>query len=336
MNRRMQLIKEQSAKAGELAQQLIASGEMGSGIPLNSDSFTALQSEDTTVSGSSDVQSPLITEQTEVKEKTANETNTEVASVVSESQYKAAVKAMNTAQKERAETEKMLKDIAEQNRLINDELQKIKETQNTKLELGTIDNSDDVSEWENEYPKTVKIAEKKAAQIKKELKGEFKTLQDELTALKTEIEEGKIAKQMSERDSEIKKVHPDFDEVRLSDEFKNWIYSSAPTMYKGVYEGTIPFDISDVIKVVHDYKNSMNLPVNTKNLTKKTVSPAEVSVRTSPSVSSNMDLVKIDEFTEQDFMRLSTNIHKIKDPNKRAELMKRADSFFQKQFTKNN
>jgi hypothetical protein len=334
MNRRLEKIKQDSASANEAIAELVASGELtahdgqkpSTSIELPNSIGKAYNTETETI------------EKTVASEtSSANEIQEPQDAMVSESKYKSAVKAMNAAQKERSEYEKTLKDILEQNESIKRELEDIRNQKVSNVdtdnlsELFNMDTTnDEVSDWEAEFPKTARIAEKKALVVKNELNNKFKTVEDQVNTIKAELDESKIRKQINERDEQIKQVHPDFDDVRLSDEFKEWIYGSAPSIYRGVYEGTIPFDVNDVIKVFDDYKLSTNK--TTVPTTVKKVAPAEMRVKTSPSVSSNMRLENVEELTEVDFMRISQNIHRVKDPVKRAELMKKADNFFSKQF----
>lgn len=325
MNRRLDRIKQDSAKADEAIAQLIASGELKGETPNPATLETAASTDSTP-------EQPVATETD-----SANESKEPQAEMVPESKYKSAVKAMNAAQKERAEFEKTLKEILEQNETIKRELEVIK---NQKKEVTSEDadelsklfnfDNDEVTLWEDEFPKTAKIAEKKASQVKQELDSNIKNVQKELADMKAEIEEKKLREQIAQRDNQIKERHPDFDDVRLSEEFKEWIYNSAPSMYKGVYEGTIPFGVDDVIKVFDDYKASTKKQPS-QPVAKK-VASAEMPVKTAPTVSADMVLGNIDEFTEADFNRLSQNIHRVKDHAKRAELMKKAEAYFQKQF----
>lgn len=340
MNRRLDRIKQESAKADEAIAELVAMGELSAENGQKpSANIQVPGSIREAVSTDPETNDETVASETY----SANEIQEPQDSMISESKYKSAVKAMNAAQKERAEYEKTLKDILEQNESIKRELESLK---NQKQEVSNKDaydlselfnnNEDEVSDWETEFPKTAKIAEKKALLVRDELSNKFKTVEDQLNTLKAELDESKIRKQINERDEQIKQVHPDFDDVRLSDEFKTWIYGSAPSIYKGVYEGTIPFDVSDVIKVFDDYKATTSAKKTTVPTSAKKVASAEMPVKTSPSVSANMQLGNDEDFTEIDFMKLSSTIHRVKDPVKRAALMKQADNFFSKQFTKNN
>lgn len=334
MNRRLERIKQDSAKADEVIAQLVAEGELtavdgqkpSTSIEVPPSVESAINTE------SEPVETPVATETS-----SANETQEPQDTMIPESKYKSAVKAMNAAQKERAEFEKTLKEILEQNETFKRELESIK---NQKKEVKDDDDfselfdiKDEISEWEEEFPKTAKIAEKKALVVREELNSKVKTVEEQLQEIKAELEEAKIRKQVAERDSIIKEVHADYDDVRLSDEFREWIYGSAPSIYKGVYEGTIPFEVRDVIKVLDDYKSATSSSKKTATAPAvKKVAAAEMPVKTTPTVSANMQLENVETFTEADFMRLSSNIHRIKDPAKRAELMKKADAFFAKQF----
>lgn len=336
MSKRLEKIKQESASADTLIQELLKKGELTNSPAV--ETLNETQTESLSQEPISEQESTQIADT--MPNSSANDTIVESAKedgLVSESQYKSAVKAMNAAQKERAETEKLLKDIAEQNKLIQQELQLMKSNKGKDDDFSGLtnsfsdDDSDEMNDLENELPKTVKIAEKKALEVKTELSKQFKTVEDDLRELKKELEDAKVQKELAQRDMVIKQSHPDFDEVRFSDEFKSWIYNSAPSMYKGVYEGTIPFGVDDVIKVFDDYKISTGKPKHNSQSPIKKPGSAESKVKTNPTVTSNMAMAVEETLTEQDFLALPKMIHRLKDPAQRKALMDKADAFLLKQ-----
>ena len=334
MSKRLELIKQQSEHAAKMVQQLLANGEL-SGDPVIEPVLEEKIVE--TPSLPDEIQEQSSPVKSSKNTVSANDTEVELPSdesVVPEHQYKSAVKAMNEAQRQKSEYEKVLKDLEDQNRLYQEQIKLIELKRNVLPESSDVSTSYDLDEDEKELPKTVKIAERRASRIKDELGPKISSVEQELVNLRKEIESSKVEKMILERDAVIKQVHPDFDDVRFSDNFKTWIYGDAPSMYKGVYEGTIPFETSDVIKVFDDYKKSTGKTKQIAQSTTKKPGSAESQVKTSPSVNSEMSIQSEDTFTAKDLEALPKMIHKVKDPTQRAMLIQRAEAFIFKQQSK--
>ena len=269
-------IRANAKRADELAKQLAAEGNLmpseGSKTAVFTNEIPDFSAPTTepeakeAVAEPSQPQSEAVENISSATEKpAAEEVQVEEASV-SEKQYKSAVKAMNEAQRKAAETERLLKQQAEENEKFKNELLAIKQQLSQKQpeasSVSLIDQA--LDKWKEEYPDTVNMNRATAQAVKQEVENLLQTrlssVEEQIRASREEQERFKILEQIRLRDERVKQVHTDYDDVRLSDEFKSWIYGDAPSIYRSVYEGSIPFDDRDAIKIMDDYKSFSKPP----------------------------------------------------------------------------
>lgn len=339
-------IRENAKRADELARQLAAEGNLLPSNGVKSSVFTnkvpdsiaqpsaAQESEavPATEEASKEETSVPAGENPSANEKSAAETDSD-DELVSKKQYKSAVKAMNEAQRQKAEMERLAKEREEENLRIKMELEAIKR-QNQLPKEDTTENelNDSLSEWDD-LPETQAAVKKGAKVVINKVNQKVSAVEQEIIDLKKALEDSKIQTAIAERDKKIKEVHADYDDVRLSDEFKMWIYGEAPSMYKRIYEGSIPFDEKDAISIVDSFK-SYSSPKGTKKNPTSKIGSAEVSVKTAPAVASDMGSTVEDDFSAEDLASLPYMINKLRDPQQRKALMEKADKFISKQMAK--
>jgi hypothetical protein len=343
-------IREQAKRADELAKKLSAEGGLFPSEGAKTSRFT---------NSIPDFQAEISEPAVPVAEvnipsetpKEANPTSTEVSPTsevsgeelfIPEKQYKSAVKAMNDAQRKAAEAEKLLRQQADEHERFKLELQQIKSKMQSDFEMSQHSSSiidESVKDYEDELPDTVAIAKRAAQAAKQELNELFSkklsSVEEEIKRQKEEAEMFKFMEQIRLRDERVKSVHPDYDDIRLSDEFKTWVYSDAPSLYRAVYEGTVNFDDRDATKIMDDYKSYKGTLQKNNTSSRPKVGAAELAVKTPSAVISEMGNNTETEFTADDISKLPYMIHRIKDPAQRKALMERADKFMSKQLSQN-
>lgn len=335
-------IRENAKRADELAKKLAAEGSLLPPNGVKTSVFTnqvpnsVAQPSSEPENSESEVQEEKKTEEVskDMSEKpSANENPAQESDsedeLVSKKQYKSAVKAMNEAQRQKAEAERIVKEREEENLRIKQELEAIKR-QNLVPKEDTTETELDETLSEFDLPDTQSMVKKGAKVVINKVNEKVSAVEQEIYDLKKALEDSKVQALVAERDKKIKEVHSDYDDVRLSDEFKSWIYSDAPSMYKKIYEGTIAFDERDAISIIDSYKSFASPKTTKKNPTSK-VGSAEVSVKTAPAVASDMGASEEDDFSADDLASLPYVINKLRDPQKRKALMERADKFISKQ-----
>jgi hypothetical protein len=341
-------IRENAKRADALAQQLAAEGGLfpseGSKSKVFTNQIPDLSAP--TTEPVAEVASEPQAESQPVEAATspsANETQpaeTVEDGLVSEKQYKSAVKAMNEAQRKAADADRLLKQQAEEHERFKAELQAIKQQMSQPAQVNNVSLVNQALErWKEEYPDTVSMNLETANAVKQEVEqlinSRLSTVEQQIKSSREEQERFKALEQIRLRDERIKQHHNDYDDVRLSDDFKTWIYGEAPSIYQGVYEGTIPFNDRDAVKIIDDfkaYKGSVdsNKPV----VSRPKPSAAEVSPKINAAVSSDMGQTNEPEFTAEDLQRLPYMINRIKNPAERKALMDKADKFMSRQLSK--
>ena len=223
--------------------------------------------------------------------------------VVDESKYKAAVKAMNEAQRKAAEAVKREEEFQKREAELE---AKLKELSAPKPPQRVEEPEDDL---ETDLPEVVKIAERKArraiAPLEEQVAELRKALKEERESRSRAAAEDASAKMLTQ----IKTAHPDYDDVIQSDEMVAWINNEAPPIYKAIYEGSIPFQARDAIAVLDAYKHTLT-PVTAK-ASKTSPSAAEIAapVRTNTQIAPKANVTEPPTAKEMDwFMH---NSHKL-------------------------
>jgi len=138
----------------------------------------------------------------------------------------------------------------------------------TKQQIKLPKTEAELEQWANEYPDVAKIVEtiaiKKAQEQSKELEDRFKKL-DELqyTAAKEKAE------------AELMRLHPDFDDIRDTDDFHEWVEQQPKWVQQALYENET--DAVAAARAIDLYKADMGM-------TKKARSSRELDKEAAKSV----------------------------------------------------
>jgi hypothetical protein len=341
MSTKMQEIRANAERANELAKQLAAEGNLLPKAGVKTSLFTNMVPENIASEpvaakevASEPVKEIAVESDTQPSAKENQSETIEEERLISEKQYKSAVKAMNDAQRKAAEAEKLLREQSEQNQKFQAELQQIKsqlESETNKTEEDTSYLDSILQPYAEELPDTTEVVRRATKAVKDEIDRNFRqklmTVEQQIQQQKEEAEKIKFLERIRLRDEQVKKVHSDYDEIRMSDEFKSWIYGDAPSIYRAVYEGTIDFDEKDAEKVISDYKLFAKPSQNSNSRPK--VGSAEVGIKTPSSVVPEMGISNEPDFTAEDMEKLPYMIHRVKDPAQRKALMEKADRYLQ-------
>ena len=104
---------------------------------------------------------------------------------------------------------------------------------------------EDIEEWSKQYPDIAGIVETISAKIAQK---KFDEANQELKDLKKVQSEAQRAK----AESTIRKSHEDFDDLRASDEFHNWVDEQPKWVQDALYENSD--DPASVVRVIDLYK----------------------------------------------------------------------------------
>jgi len=114
---------------------------------------------------------------------------------------------------------------------------------------------EDIEEWSKEYPDVAGIVETIAAKIAQK---KFDEANQELKDLKKVQSEAQRAK----AENAIRKSHEDFDDLRASDEFHNWVEEQPKWVQDALYENSD--DAASVVRVIDLYKVDKGLTKTAK------------------------------------------------------------------------
>lgn len=210
---------------------------------------------------------------------------TEEPKVVDESKYKAAVKAMNEAQRKAAEAAKREEELAKREAELEARLRELTAPPRpTRVE----EPEDDL---EADLPEVARIAERKARKALTPYEQRLEQLEKQLK------EERESRLKMAQEDervkmlSQIKTAHPDYDELVNSDEMVAWVNNDAPPIYRAIFEGSIPFQARDAIAVLDAYKSTLTPTKPQAQVSRAVPSAAEIAapVKTNTQIATKMN-----------------------------------------------
>jgi hypothetical protein len=144
----------------------------------------------------------------------------------------------------------------------------------TKKEMKLPKSDEDIEAWATEYPDVAQIVEtiamKKAREQAKELEGRIKKI-DEMSA--------EAVKDKAE--AELMKIHPDFDDIRDSDEFHDWADEQPKWVQDALYENDN--DAKSAARAIDLYKADKGIGKSTKSKNDKSAAK-EVNTKKTRSI----------------------------------------------------
>ena len=126
----------------------------------------------------------------------------------------------------------------------------------TKKEIKYPKSEDELSEWMEKYPDVAKIVEtiamKKAHEQTSEYESKFK-----------QIDELKIEARREKAEAELMRIHPDFEEIRETDDFHNWVEDQPKWIQDALYDNES--DAMSASRAIDLYKADMGITSKKKS-----------------------------------------------------------------------
>jgi len=141
----------------------------------------------------------------------------------------------------------------------------------TKKEMKLPKSDEDLEAWSREYPDVAKIVETIAMKKAREQSAELETRLKKIDEMSAEAKKEKA-------EAELMRLHPDFDEIRDSDDFHEWAEEQPKWVQDALYENDS--DARSAARAIDLYKTDRN--ISTNNTAKSGKSAAmEIGTRSS-------------------------------------------------------
>ena len=164
---------------------------------------------------------------------------------------------------------------------------------------------EDIESWAKEYPDVAGIVETIAAKKAQEMFSKAEIRLQELDDAQAEVTRTKA-------ETEIKKTHSDFDELRESDEFHDWADEQPKWVRDALYENSD--DPASVVRIIDLYKIDNGLTSNDKK-TKRRAAASTVTKRSktqidAEGVSNSISESEVAKMSAKEFEERSDEITK--------------------------
>ena len=125
----------------------------------------------------------------------------------------------------------------------------------TKKEMKLPKSDDDIEEWATKYPDVAAIIETIAS---KKAKEQASSLEERMKM----IDDMQLSAQKEKAEAELMKLHPDFDEIRDSDDFHQWAEEQPKWVQDALYENDN--DARSAARAIDLYKNDKGISKDIK------------------------------------------------------------------------
>jgi hypothetical protein len=164
---------------------------------------------------------------------------------------------------------------------------------------------EDIEQWAKEYPDVAGIVETIAAKKAQEMFNKADVRLQELDKAQSEAERLKA-------ENAIRKSHEDFDDLRSSDEFHNWVEEQPKWVQDALYENSD--DPASVVRVIDLYKGDKGLTKTAKKAkAKDAASTVTRRTKTSVDVDDANDVIResdVAKMSDRDFEAKADEINK--------------------------
>ena len=164
---------------------------------------------------------------------------------------------------------------------------------------------EDIEEWSKQYPDVAGIVETIAAKKAQEMFNKAEVRLQEFDKIQTEAERTKA-------ENAIRKSHEDFDDLRASDEFHNWVDEQPKWVQDALYENSD--DPASVVRVIDLYKVDKGLTKSAKKAkAKDAASTVTRRSKTQVDVEDANDVIRESEvakMSDKEFEERSDDINK--------------------------
>ena len=141
----------------------------------------------------------------------------------------------------------------------------------TKKQIKLPKTEEELSEWAREYPDVAKIVETIAIKKAKEQSSELEERMKKIDVMQYEAHKQKA-------EAELMRLHPDFDQMRDTDDFHNWVEDQPKWVQQALYENET--DALSAARAIDLYKSDMGM-VKKQRSNKEQEKDAAKGIRTS-------------------------------------------------------
>ena len=141
----------------------------------------------------------------------------------------------------------------------------------TKKQIKLPKTEEELSEWAREYPDVAKIVETIAIKKAKEQSSELEERMKKIDVMQYEAHKQKA-------EAELMRLHPDFDQMRDTDDFHNWVEDQPKWVQQALYENET--DALSAARAIDLYKSDMGMVKKQRN-NKEQEKDAAKGIRTS-------------------------------------------------------
>jgi len=155
----------------------------------------------------------------------------------------------------------------------------------TKKEIKYPKSEEELASWMEKYPDVAQIVETIAMKKAKEQASEFESKFRQIDEMKQEAQKEKA-------EAELMRLHPDFDEIRDSDEFHNWVEEQPKWVMDALYDNDS--DAVSAARAIDLYKADMGITAKAKSSSNKDAAKAigTRSERSSPESDETKSYIK--------------------------------------------
>jgi len=191
---------------------------------------------------------------------------------------------------------------------------KIKELENQLVKTEKLvppKSDEDLQAWVDKYPDVAGMVETIADKRAKQMFDKANIQLEELNKAKEEATRGQA-------ENAIREAHSDFDQLRDSDEFHNWVEEQPKWVQNALYENTD--DAASVVRVIDLYKVDNGLTkADKKSKTKAAASLVDKGSKTKVNVSESADKLResdIAKMSDKEYAKNSDKIEEARRANK--------------------
>jgi len=193
---------------------------------------------------------------------------------------------------------------------------KIKELENQLYQTEKLvppKSDEDLQAWIDKYPDVAGMVETIADKRAKQMFDKANIQLEELSKAKEEATRGQA-------ENAIREAHPDFNQLRDSDEFHNWVEEQPKWVQNALYENTD--DAASVVRVIDLYKIDNGLTkTDKKNKTKAAASLVDRGSKTKVDTSESGDRIKESDIAKMSDKDYEKNADKIQEAHRSGKII---------------
>ena len=174
----------------------------------------------------------------------------------------------------------------------------------TKKEMNLPKSDEDIEAWASKYPDVAAIVETIAI---KKAKEQAAALEDRVKA----VDEMRVTASREKAEAELMRLHPDFEDIRETDDFHNWVNEQPKSIQDALYENDS--DARTAARAIDLYKADRNMttkkPRNTDRDAARSVNTR--NSRSKPDARGNSKAIlesEVQKMSAQEYEKMSDDI----------------------------